>query len=197
MRRALAPILYALIVETGKQASQQVGRDPSQFNPTELSILNYYQARAGKIANDVNEETEKQLRASLSQGLDQGETDDQLRARIETVMGSALTYRADRIAKTETTRAQGFADNAAWQQAGNVTGQVWTVQSGNPCAFCNQLDGVIVSLDENFASLGDILTAEGKTLAINYESVPWPPVHVNCACILWPVTIDLSSGEAE
>lgn len=191
MRKAIAPILYALIVETGKQAMGQVNLDPSMFNPTTVEILNYYTQRAAKIATDVNDETEKQLRASLGQGIDAGESDDELAARIEDVMGAALTYRADRIAKTETTRAQGFGDIEAWTQAGTVTGKEWFVQSNNPCAFCRSLNGTIVSLDSNFYSLGDVITADGKTMAINYDNVPTPPIHVRCQCIVLPIMVTL------
>jgi hypothetical protein len=189
MRKALAPIIYALMVETGKSAIQEVGMDPSQFNPTALDVLNYSQQRAQKIADDVNDETEKQLRASLSQGIDNGEDDNQLQARVEEVMGAALTYRTARIVRTETARAQGFADISAWKQSGVVTGKEWVVQSNNPCPFCLSLDGVIVSLDSNFYNLGDVITAEGKTLAINYDNIPSQPVHVNCQCGLLAVTI--------
>lgn len=189
MRAALAPLLYTLIVETGQDAIQQVGLEPSQFDQTSLDVLNYAQERGLKIATDVNAETEKQVRASLGQGIDNNENDDQLRARIEVVMGAALTYRADRIARTETTRALGFADVTAWKQAGNVSGKEWYVQSRNPCAFCTQLDGVIVSLDDNYYTLGDVVEADGKKLSINYENVPAPPVHVNCQCVLLPVLI--------
>ncbi len=186
---ALKPLLYALLVETGQDAISQVGKQPSQFDPTTSAILKYAQDRSDRIAGDVNSETEKQLRAGLGQGLDNGESSDQLRARIEEVFGAALTYRADRIARTETTRAQGFADVQAWKQAGTVTGKEWLVQSGNPCPFCESLDGVIVSLDSNYYSLGDVITADGKTMSINYDDVGSPPVHPNCQCTLIPVRV--------
>lgn len=189
MKAALAPILLALIVEAGQDASREVGRQPSQFDATEQPVLDYYQARSERIATDVNAETEKQLRATVGQGIDDDETQDQLRARIELVMGAALTYRSDRITQTETTRAQGFGDTEAWRQAGNVTGKEWAVRSGNPCPFCLSMDGVIVSLDQDFLSLGDVMTADGKKMAINYDNIPYPPVHPNCQCIVLDVQI--------
>jgi HK97 family phage portal protein len=189
MRKVLQPIIFTLLVETGKQATGEVNLDPSMFNSTALPVLNYSQQRAQKIAEDVNAETEKQLRATLGQGMDNDESDDQLRARIETVMGAALTYRADRIATTEVTRAQGFADVTAWQQAGTVTGKAWYTTSGNPCVFCQSMDGVIVSLDSDFYSLGDVMNVGGKTLAINYENIAYPPIHPRCACIIQPISL--------
>ncbi len=186
---AIKPLLYALLVETGQDAISQVGKQPSQFDPTVAAVLKYAQDRSDRIATDVNTETEKQLRASLGQGLDSGEGSDELRARIEDVFGAALTYRADRIARTETTRAQGFADIEAWRQAGNVTGKEWHVQSPNPCPFCESLDGVIVNLNSDYYSLGDVITADGKSMSISYDDIISPPVHPNCQCTLIPVRL--------
>ena len=190
MRKALAPILYALLVETGKDAMGQVDLDPSQFNPTDVQVLNYSQHQAQKIATEVNDETEKQLRASLGQGIDDGEDDNHLQARIEEVFGAALTYRAHRITRTEVTRAQGFADIAAWKQSGRVSGKAWyTAEDEKVCAFCAHLDGVIVQLDSNYFSLGDVYEVDGQKLNINYEAVGSPPVHPNCRCYLQPVLL--------
>lgn len=190
LSKALAPTLYALINETGQDAMRQVGQQPGQFDPTTAAVMSYYQARADKIAADVNAETEKQLRASLGQGVDDDESSDQMRARIELVFGAALTYRADRITTTETTRAQGWADVEAWKQAGNVTGKQWnTAADERVCPFCRSLDGTIISLDSNFLSLGDVLNVDGQSLSINYEDVGSPPEHANCRCTLDPVII--------
>ncbi|WP_427007186.1 minor capsid protein [Pseudarthrobacter sp. H2] len=190
MRLAIAPIIYALIVETGKTATGDLNLDPSMFNPTTPGVLNYYQQRSQKIAEDVNAETEKQLRATISQGIDNDETDIELQARIETVMGSALTYRADRIARTEVTRAQGFADVEAWSQSGVVHGKEWyAILDERTCPWCNSLDGTIVELDTDYLSLGDVLTVDGKSLNISYDNVPTPPAHVSCRCRILPVTV--------
>ena len=195
MAAALAPIMFALIAETGKSAMQEVNLDPSMFNPTSSSILDYYKRRADRIATDVNAETEKQLRATLGQGIDAGESDEQLQARIEQVMGAALTYRAERIARTETTKAQGFADVQAWQQSGVVTGKEWyCVLDERTCPNCLALDGTIVQLDSDYYSLGDVVTNGGQTLNINYDDVGSPPLHVSCRCRLLPVTVPLDGS---
>lgn len=197
MKTVLAPILYSLIVETGKDALKQLHLDPSMFNPIATEVISYYQARAEKIAVDVNDETEKQLRATIGQGIDAGEDDAQLQARIEAVFGAALTYRADRIARTETTRAMGFGDVEAWKQSGMVTGHEWyCVHDERTCPFCLDLDGTIVSLDSDFYQLGDVMEVEGKTLHLNYDDIPTEPLHVNCRCLTLPVTIPLDEAIA-
>jgi SPP1 gp7 family putative phage head morphogenesis protein len=195
MAAALAPILFALINETGKQAMSDLNLDPSMFDPTSKEVLDYYQERADKIATDVNAETEKQLRATLSQGIDAGEADGELQARIENVMGQALTYRTDRIARTEVTRAQGFADDESWSQSGVVTGKEWyTIQDERTCPFCKSQDGRIVSLKSDFYSLGDVVHADGRSLNIGYDDVETPPLHANCRCRTLPVSVPLDAS---
>lgn len=191
---ALAPILFALIAETGKDALGQVGADPDDFNPVSQDVLDYYQARAGKIAVDVNGETEKQIRATLSQGIDAGDDDHALLARIEAVMGAALTYRAERIARTEVARAQGFADTAAWTQSALVSGkEFYCVNDERSCPFCRSVDGTIVELASNFYSLGDVLVTDAGTLNVSYDDVATPPLHPSCRCQVLPVTVPLAA----
>jgi SPP1 gp7 family putative phage head morphogenesis protein len=192
LQKAIAPILYAIVNETGKDGMSQVGRQPSTFDPTTKAVTDFVAQRSGRIATDVNAETEKQLRASLGQGVDNNETDAQLRARVEGVMGAALTYRADRISRTEITRAQGFADVEAWKQSRIVSGKAWyTIIDERTCPACMSMDGVIVALDTDFASIGDVIAST----PIVYDTLGEPPLHVNCRCSLEPVLINLSTGD--
>lgn len=194
---ALDPILYSLLVETGQSAFSGLALDPSMFNPITTNVLNYYQQRATKIAVDVNDETEKQLRAALSQGIADGKSTYELRAVVEDIMGNASTMRADRIARTETTRAQSYGDIEAWTQSGVVSGKEWyTARDENVCVYCSDLDGTVLDLDINFFNLGDVqtVTVEGKdgkpkehSQTISYDDVPGPPAHVSCRCSLLPV----------
>lgn len=192
MRRAIAPILYSLIVETGKSAIADVGLDPSQFNSTAIGILNYNQQRSTKIAVDVNDETEKQLRATISQGLDAGEGVAELQARVEKVMGSALNMRADRISRTETTRAQGFGDVTAWEQSGVVYGKEWYCRlDERTCPWCLSLDGHIRALPDSFYKVGDVVEAGGKTLNVTYDDIHYAPLHTGCRCTEIPVLVPI------
>lgn len=192
MARALSPLLLAIIAETGKVSMEQVALDPSLFNTFNQAIQTYYQTRSTKIAKDVNDETEKQLRAELSQGIQAGETSYELRARIEKVFGSALTYRADRIARTEVTRAQSFADVEAWTQSGVVEAKEWyTALDERVCKFCRPMHGKVVGLKQNFFSKGDVFEGDdGKTINLDYDDVQGSPLHANCRCALLPVLQD-------
>lgn len=167
---------------------QEIGLSASQYDPFAPAIQAYFDDRSLKVAKDVNDETSKQLRASLAEGVKDGDSIFQLRARVEAVMGSASTMRADRIARTEVARSQGYADITAWEQSGSVTGKEWfTALDDRVCKFCMSLDGNVYGLRENIFSKGDSLTVEGKTQHYNYDDVPHNPLHVSCRCVLLPV----------
>jgi len=189
LARALAPVLLTVIGETGKLAMQQVALDPSLFNTFNSAIQAYYNGRSTKVAKDINDETEKQLRAELSQGIQAGETSFELRARIEKVFGAALTYRADRIARTEVTTAQSFADIEAWSQSGVVESKEWyTALDERVCKFCRPMHGTVVGLRKKFFKKGDIFEGDdGKTIKLDYTDIHGPSLHGNCRCVLLPV----------
>jgi SPP1 gp7 family putative phage head morphogenesis protein len=199
MKQVLAPYLYAVIIELGQDAIAELGLQPSQYDPYTPNIMRYQDERSTKIAADVNDETEKQLRASVTEGLVNGESTHQIRARIEQVFGFALTQRADLIAQTEVARAQTFGDIEAWTQSGLVEGKEWyTAHDERVCKFCGPMDGRVTGLNEVFFSKGDVQVedatnrkGEKTTVTYNhdYDDVPGAPLHPRCRCVLLPVRV--------
>jgi SPP1 gp7 family putative phage head morphogenesis protein len=197
MKRAVEPSLLQVLIETGKDAMDALGLQPSLWDPYEVGVREYLAGRTTKIAADVNDETEKQLRATLTEGLKAGEGVHQLRARVEAVMGIAATTRADVIARTEVARVQSAADIYAWDQSGVVEGKEWfTAEDERVCKFCGPMNGRVIGLRENFFEKGDVQTEEGEnrkgektTYSLNhdYDSVPGAPLHPRCRCTLLPV----------
>lgn len=191
---AIKPIIHAVLLQAGHDAMHSIGLDAGQFDPFTPAITEYFQNRSTKVAEDVTDETEKQLRASLSEGVLAGESTYQLRARVETVMGSASTLRADRIASYEVTHAQSYGDIRAWTQSGLVEEKEWfTAHDERVCPGCNYMDGKRTALAENFFDKGDELVIErpGKEtpyrLQLDYEHIHGCPLHSKCRCCLLPV----------
>lgn len=178
---------------------QAIGMQPSEYDPYSEAITAWFNARTTKVASDVNDETEKQLRATLTEGVNAGESLHQLRARIELVMGLAATLRADLIAVTEVARAQSVADVNAWSQSGVVEGKEWfTAEDEKVCKFCGPMNGRVIGLEETFYSKGDVQVESGKnrkgettnyTYKHDYDDVPGAPLHPRCRCTLLPVRI--------
>ncbi|TDX78624.1 SPP1 gp7 family putative phage head morphogenesis protein [Rathayibacter sp. PhB151] len=199
MKAAVEPALLAVIIETGMDAMQQIGMQPSTYDPYSEAITAWYQQRTTKVAEDVTDETEKQLHATLTEGVNAGESSYQLQPRIEAVMGLASTLRADLIAQTEIARAQSYADIAAWDQSGIVTAKEWyTAQDERVCKFCGPMHGRVIGLEENFYSKGDVPTEAGTNrkgeempYVCNhvYDDVVGAPLHPRCRCTLLPVRV--------
>lgn len=199
LKLALEPSLLQVIIDTGMDAMQQLGLQPTLWDPYAEAVQAYFNERTTRIAHDVNEETEKQLRATLTEGINAGESGHQLRARIAAVMGIAATTRADNIAQTEVARAQSAADIFAWEQSGVVEAKEWyTAQDERVCKFCGPMHGTIIGLHANFFDKGDVQTETGKNrkgeestyiLKHDYDDVPGAPLHPRCRCTLLPVRI--------
>ncbi|MGB3822436.1 MAG: phage minor head protein [Rhodococcus qingshengii] len=199
-KRAIAPILLSLINEIGTVAYQDIAIDASTFSVFNEAVQDYIRGRSTKIAKDVNDETEKQLRATLAEGITAGENSFELRARVESVFGFAATTRADRISRTESTRATAFADIAAWDQSGVVEAKEWyTARDEMVCKWCRAMDGKVVALQANYFTKGDVQSVDGTdskgepkvfTQHHDYDDVIGPPNHVNCRCTLLPVLVE-------
>lgn len=177
------------------------GKDVPTFDPYRANIQRWFMEKAEKVGGDINAETEKQLRLTLADGIAANETNYELRARVENVLGIASTRRADNIARTESARAQTYADIAAWQQSGVVEAKRWyTARDERVCRYCAHMDGHIEKTGKNFFNKGDSLDVEyvganGKqrtgTLKFDYDGIKGAPLHSSCRCVLIPILTDV------
>jgi SPP1 gp7 family putative phage head morphogenesis protein len=177
--------------EAGKLAMYLVA-PLAQFDMQSPAIQSFLNDRSRRVSKDINEETDKQLRATLAQGINAGDSIDQLAARVEQVYGAAAGYRAERIARTEARRTTTQAEVTAWDQSGVVEAKEWyTAHDERVCEFCGPMDGTIEpDLHSSYFDKGTVYTgAEGGTLKLDYEAIDGPPLHVNCRCDLLPVLI--------
>ena len=180
------PIMRANIKDVGSEAMLLVGS--TGFDIDDPNVVKFYEKRGATIAKDINIETDRQLRKTLAQGIDAGESIDDLAARVEDVYGAASGYRAERIARSETIKASGFAQDEAWQQSGVVEAKEWfTAKDERVCEFCAEMDGKIVELGDTYWDKGDTMTVNGKELKLDYWDIDTPPLHASCRCTLLPV----------
>jgi SPP1 gp7 family putative phage head morphogenesis protein len=184
-------ICQIIIDEIGSRAFHELV--DGEFDPYEQSIENYIDSQSLKVAKEVNAETEKQIRATLAQGIRNGEGLKELSARIMSVMGNCSTNRAMCIARTQASMMQNYADVQAWSQSGVVIGKEWyTAHDDRVCGFCADMDGKIIDLKEMYFDKNDeIAFVDSKghehTMALDYRSIGEPPLHPNCKCTLLPV----------
>lgn len=204
LSKALQPLYFNIITTTGYSAMAELafnGADVPTFDPYKKNIQDWFINKANTVGGDVNAETEKQLRTTLADGIAANESTIELRARIEDVMGFASTRRADNIARTESARAQTYADIAAWKQSGVVVEKRWyTARDERVCPYCSFMDGTVEKVGINYFNKGDKLevdytTAGGKqttgTLNFGYDSIKGAPLHSSCRCVLIPILSEI------
>ena len=116
------------------------------------------------------------LRADVADAIEEGLSNDDLADQL------AENYafsddRAETIARTETAFADVAGNLEAYKASGQVDGKRW-LAAPDCCDDCQELDGEVVGLDEEFPNDG----GDG------------PPAHPNCRCDLLPVLTNLDDG---
>lgn len=159
--------------------------DPT-FSERAREFLQNYTVR---LAREITAETESNLRDTLTASLAEGESVDEAATRIGQALGDQSGYRAERIARTETTNAFVQGNRSAWQEAG-VTHVRWML-APNACPVCEALAAKFNEpqpIDSPFMKLGDTLKlADGSEFTASFKDVSGPPVHPACRCDLEPV----------
>ena len=187
----LEKIFAIIIEEIGTEAFNALVE--GEFNPYTQTIQNFIKTNSLQVAKEINTETEKQIRATLAQGMRENETIQELTARIMHVFGTASTYRAFMIARTESAMAENYSDVVAWEQTGVVESKQWfTAEDEHVCGFCHEMDGVTITLKESFFNKGDVMMFEDKNgkpheMMLDFRTIGEPPLHPNCRCVLLPI----------
>ena len=132
------------------------------------------------------------LRNLFGDGLERGETIKELTERVQGWarrngdIDRQAKWRAQTVARTESSRALHEGQIEAWKEAG-VTRMSW-LKAPNPCEFCDMMSRKSHSIDQPFFGQGDTLKAKtGRVLKFDYTAIRSPPLHPNCRCDLVPI----------
>lgn len=184
MAASMTPLLSAYWDESGRRARAKLGLDPEKWQVTSPHLRPMIEEAALDFCRATNETTSleltdalNRLRKELIEGLvDSGESIPQLRKRVQSVFQDAKDYRAERIARTEASRAVHAAQLESDAESGVVAGHEWLL-SGDACSRCQQVaaEAKRVRLRQPFAVVGNHPA---------YATVRHPPLHVSCRCAL-------------
>jgi HK97 family phage portal protein len=159
---------------------------------------------ARRTASGVTEQTSVRVREVLGEGLEKGETVDELATRVQTWADSQKDQdgswsRARTVARTEAQRAARTAEVDAWTATGLVQGKTWLL-APDPCEFCEAASKAFsaksIGLSDSFYAQGEVLKgADGGEMVLDYEDIKGPPLHPNCRCSMQPVLSDALERE--
>jgi hypothetical protein len=157
------------------------GLDPQEWSVTNPKIGDAISQQVFDFAESTNattrlalEDAHAALRASLLEGMTQGDVMSELVKRVKTVFTDASTYRAKRIARTESARAYNAARDLAAQSSEVAAGLQW-LPASNACPLC-----LAIAEQAKFVKFGTSFATVGEHPL--YSDVKYPPAHPHCRC---------------
>jgi len=148
------------------------------FNVSEERVQGYLDFTSARFAQKVNTSTGRQLRRTIRQGVDKGETISEIINRVHSVYGQARSFRAERMARTEVGSAINFGKLEAIRSSKVVTEKEWvTVLDGREREEHAQVDGQIVPRNKAFR-------VGGERLMYPRDPHGSPENIINCRCTI-------------
>lgn len=158
----ITPFIRRFIAEGAEMADSIT---EGNFNLNNTNTLNFIKERAKFFSNSINDTTKEALLTSLKEGIDNGESFNNLSDRVKAVYTEADEVRIERIVRTEVSTATNQGAIEAYKQAG-----------------IEKLEWVAITDDR---TSDECLANDGETRKIGEEypaGATEPPQHINCRC---------------
>ena len=169
------PLHTKTIVDAGKDAATRIG---SVFDVNE-EVRAYISKKTIKFAEEVNETTKENLKNTLSEGIEEGESIEDLKKRVENTFDVRKGAGARAVAMTETAASVNGGWLEAFKQSKVIEKKEW-YHAGNSLHDRPEhitMSGETVELDKKFSN----------GLMFPGDPSATPDETVNCKCILLEV----------
>lgn len=186
--RRLFDVLVTPIFIDSAQASRQNALELLRARPT-LSFtdeaVRLLERRGAELVTNVNRTTKDRIRRTLAKGTAEGDSLQQLTARVRKVFADASAMRARTIARTEVLQAVQFGQLEGYRDSGVVVGKRWNTALDDRVRDSHEIDGQTVEVGETF-TLGDGEAADAPGLGANGTRLS-AANSINCRCFTTPV----------
>ncbi len=122
-------------------------------------------------------------RAKIQAIVDETADEETALDRLEAEVDSWPDTRAPSESMHEALKA-GNAIAKFGMAAAGVSTLVWSAAGGKPCPICEEMDGTVIGIEQDFASEGDTLEAQGQNPLTLSGNVGHPPLHDGCECMI-------------
>ena len=172
-----------------EEAAAVVGQEAATI--AERGAADFTRQYVIRLRDSITKDFEADITDAIRQAITDGATQAEAHAEVGNIIGEQASYRAERIARTETSRAYGSGAVQAYGEAG------WRKQNilaGGACPICEGVAAKFpdpVEADVIFYDVGD--TVGGVTNS--YAPCLAPPYHPNCRCDVAPVAPEPDAGD--
>lgn len=177
----------------GQQLFAELGKDdPFAYPPAEA--LRFIRARLNKLSG-VPDEIHARIKASLEDGLNAGDTMEQLAKRIRQQFNDIDEGRSRVIASTETSAAYGTARAQAMEEAG-VQWKAW-LTSGNANVRAAHYEAGLTYSHDTPIPLDEPFIVGGESLMYPGDPSGSPRNTINCHCVQIAVAAPAAAGDLQ
>ncbi len=164
----------------GQQVMSELGKknDPFTFAPGD--VLDFISGRTNKLSG-VPDDVFSRIQKTMQEGIDAGESKDDLASRVRAEFNAIDKGRSQVIAQTETSAAFGYGRNAAMEDAG-VEYKAWLTSGNDNVRLAHQEAGLTYAADAGIP-LDDPFIVDGEELQYPGDASGSPENVINCHCI--------------
>ena len=180
LTKAIDPVTGDVLQRAGDELFDEIGRpdDPWKIAP---AAAKSFQNQRNKLLARVGDTVNRQINTALVEGLEAGDTNDQLAARVKAVFNQLTNSEARRIATTETAASYGFSRNLAMKDAG-IEYKAWLTSGGDNVREAHAQAGEDYS-PENAIEVNEPFIVDGEELQYPGDESGSPGNVINCHCI--------------
>ncbi len=171
LRKGVSKELAQLLAASIPRIIEEYALDVT-FDVVNQHALEWLREYTPKLSENLEQINTDDLRRTLMEGIDGGEDMRHLRDRVNSLFDEYDRERAERIARTETIRAQEEGNQEVYKEAG-FERKVWFANPG-ACELCEALNDVDVPINEPYGQ--DVFGENAMT----------PPLHPHCRCASSP-----------
>ncbi len=93
--------------------------------------------------------------------------------------------RPETVSLKETIKIAGAVSLFVYGIAG-ITKTIWVTAGTNPCDFCKNLSGTVISVGETYKDKDDVMNIKGNNPMSFSSNIAHPPLHGGCVCQIMP-----------
>ena len=184
-------VLTAIAVDEGGNAVSMVANPAGNYNAESKALQKELKRVLMLRAVSANKTTQKNLAKEIKEGVKAGEGTTKLTKRVKAVFTTMEKYRAKQVAQDVAFTSANSAMRNAYTQVGIQEIKWFAGQDSKVCAFCNEMHGKTVGVQDNFFSKGDVFEVtndDGKKqkMTVEFDDINTPPIHSNCRCYILP-----------
>lgn len=186
MAEISVPFIEDTILKESALAYAFVGVPDQRLDDQDKIVRRFIKDRTLKLGKSTAETTRNDVNDIIAKWNEENGDTALLRGMLRDYFGD--TYRSEMIARTEVSRAAGFAQESVYEEVGATSKQWITAIDERVCEFCSEMDGKTTGVTENYWDKGEeVAGAAGGVLPIGFDDISSPPLHPSCRCDLIPI----------